>query len=786
MSARQNLLTAGLALLGLCAVAIALPLLGTLGQGATFFVAHGASAINILSFVIVVYLLPPTLMILMLGVLHRVQPTVVIGVEHFLVGLLAGLWLLGMLHALGAVFALIVACAMALLVGWLYARKPPVRSFLQLLGVISPLVLISFLFFSPVKKLLLTEEGVVSGTVSANKTPVVMLVLDELSLAAISAATGKIDEQRLPNFARLAALSTWYSNTTTVSTQTERAVPAILTGMRVDSETQPAYSQFPQNMFTLLSASHTVSALETVTRLCPESVCGKTAEQSSLRYNASAMYADALVVYLHTLLPPALAAQWLPSISSSWSGFSQHNDEPASSADEESAHWFMAMIADMSADDKKRFQQFLHNLAVHDGASVDYLHLALPHIPWVYLPDGTVYNGRFAPGQSKQAYDWEGNQHLVNQGVLRYGMQVEFVDKLVGEMLDTLTKSGRMEDILLIVVSDHGVSFAANQQRRIPVASTLAGVARVPLFIKYPGQTEGKRDDRPVETIDIFPTVADMLGLPPKKAVDGQSLIADDWKPAQRSIHEAGDVNADFEAALDIDTAIRRISAVVPPGKTVLDSMGLGAGRDYLGQQLDKLQLHTDTRLSLDLDRPEWYVNVDLESGFLPARLTGTVTGAEAGTDVLIALNGVIAGSGESYGNEGLISVMLDPRRFREGDNQIAVLSLVDGTLASLPLITAAGGWEIEQANGSGELRTVRNATQQWSRGEDLLGSSSLSPPGSPVASVDGWAYDTQESRRAEKILLLDDGKVVSHSFRRSTKPLVAAHHGLDGEAQLG
>ncbi|MGI9295985.1 MAG: hypothetical protein ACR2PS_18535, partial [Pseudomonadales bacterium] len=143
MSARQNLLTAGLALFGLCAVAIALPLLSTLGQGATFFVAHGASAINILSFALVFYLLPPTLMILMLGVLHRMQPTVVIGVEHLLVGLLAGLWLLGMLHALGAVFALIGACAMALLVGWLYARKPPVRSFLQLLGVISPLVLIS-------------------------------------------------------------------------------------------------------------------------------------------------------------------------------------------------------------------------------------------------------------------------------------------------------------------------------------------------------------------------------------------------------------------------------------------------------------------------------------------------------------------------------------------------------------------------------------------------------------------------------------------------------------------
>ncbi|MGI9283808.1 MAG: sulfatase-like hydrolase/transferase [Pseudomonadales bacterium] len=784
MHARQNLLKTSLVLLGLCAAAIALPLLATLGEGATFFVAHRATATNIIGFAFVVYLVPPTLLVLLLGVLRRIHLTFAVIAEYLLVGLLSGLWLLAQLPAVGSTLAFTVACAMALLAGWLYASKAPASSFLQLLGLVSPLLLVSFLFFSPVKKLLINEEGKVKATVVGNKTPVVMLVLDELSQAVISTKAGDIDAKRLPNFARLAALSTWYSNTTTVSTQTQRAVPAILAGMRVDSDTQPVYSQFPQNMFTVLATSHKISALETVTRLCPKFVCEPSEEQSTLMFDRSAMYSDALIVYLHVALPSTLAERWLPSISSSWSGFSRHEDS-APPAAEDSAHWFMAMIADMSADDKKRFQKFLFNLTENEGADVDYFHLALPHIPWIYLPDGTVYNGRFAPGQSNHAYDWGDNQHLVNQGVLRYGMQVEFVDQLLGEMLDTLINSGRMDDILLVVTSDHGVSFAANKQRRIPVAATLAGVARVPLFIKYPGQTLGERDDRPVETIDVFPTVADVLGLSMNKAVDGQSLIADDWKAVQRSIHEAGDVNANFEAALDMDTAIKRISAVVPPGKTVLDSMGLGAGQNYLGKSLSKMKLEADTPLSLDLDRPEWYANVDVESGFLPARLTGTLAGAHAGTDILIALNGVVAGSSETYGDEGRISVMLDPRRFQQGVNHITPLTLVAGALAPLPLVNSVAGWEIE-LDDSGEISTVRHAAQQWKMGKGLIGSSSHSPTSSPLANFEGWAYDTEEGRSAAQIVLLKNGEAVSNSFLRLTRPLVAADHGLDVEAPIG
>lgn len=91
MHARQNLLKTSLVLLGLCAAAITLPLLGTLGEGATFFVAHKASATNIIGFASVVYLVPPTLLILLLGVLRCVHLRFALAAEYLLVGLLSGI-----------------------------------------------------------------------------------------------------------------------------------------------------------------------------------------------------------------------------------------------------------------------------------------------------------------------------------------------------------------------------------------------------------------------------------------------------------------------------------------------------------------------------------------------------------------------------------------------------------------------------------------------------------------------------------------------------------------------
>jgi len=80
------------------------------------------------------------------------------------------------------------------------------------------------------------------------------------------------------------------------------------------------------------------------------------------------------------------------------------------------------------------------------------------------------------------------------------------------------------DDCLLIVTSDHGVSFRAGQNRRYFSGQNADEILSVPLFVKLPGQQQGGVSDRNVECVDLFPTVADVVGIPLWAEVDGESL----------------------------------------------------------------------------------------------------------------------------------------------------------------------------------------------------------------------------------------------------------------------
>ena len=60
------------------------------------------------------------------------------------------------------------------------------------------------------------------------KPPVVMLIMDEFPTESLRGPDGRIDAARYPNFARLAAMSTWFRNSTTIYDSTPKAVPAIM------------------------------------------------------------------------------------------------------------------------------------------------------------------------------------------------------------------------------------------------------------------------------------------------------------------------------------------------------------------------------------------------------------------------------------------------------------------------------------------------------------------------------------------------------------------------------
>lgn len=97
-----------------------------------------------------------------------------------------------------------------------------------------------------------------------------------------------------------------------------------------------------------------------------------------------------------------------------------------------------------------------------------------------------------------------------------------FVDAQIGRLLDTLDETGLAENTIVVVWGDHGWHLG---EKGITGKNTLWDRGtRVPLVFAGPGVTPGQRCTRPAELLDIYPTLVELCGLPPRTDIEGLSL----------------------------------------------------------------------------------------------------------------------------------------------------------------------------------------------------------------------------------------------------------------------
>src|SRR4051794_3287001 len=315
---------------------------------------------------------------------------------------------------------------------------------------------------------------------AARDTPVVLVVFDAFRVTLLEDADGNIDATRFPNLAALAQSATWYRHATTAHENTIYSVPAILDGRAPRPRTRPTLAYHPQNIFTLLGADHRMNVQEEATQMCPVKYCGKP-----------------------------------------------------SSAD---------IIERLSHGRVTRFQRVLNRIKPGAEPELTVMHAFFPHEPRQYLPDGKSYQ---PGGDFESALDGTEsftNEWLTEQSLQRTLLQMMFTDSLVGRLVKRLHDTGEWDKTLLVITADHGESFkrkgtpAADFKpghlhwRRAVTPSNLEEIAPVPLFVKYPGQTDGKVDQRFVKTTDVLPTIADVTEHPARWNVAGRSLRDDSYK----------------------------------------------------------------------------------------------------------------------------------------------------------------------------------------------------------------------------------------------------------------
>ena len=564
--------------------------------------------------------------------------------------------------------AAVVAMLIGLGVLWAIRRWDGARMLVRFLSP-APLVMLAIFFFAtPVGGLLAgSGAGVASRLQPANDTPVMMLVFDELPVAALVDSSGDLRRDRYPNFARLADDGVWFPNAVTVSDATEFSVPAMLTGIDPDDSKVPFTSDYPENLFVALSEGRDLHVHETITQLCPQSLCESTGTA------ATPLLTDVGIMAGHALLPEPLTGS-LPSIDGAWADFG------TSKAEFDSIEAFREASG---TDPTRPIDELIDDIAQPRSGKppFHFLHVLVPHHPWQFLPDGHRYplTVKRAPGRSGNG--WGDDDFLLAQAAQRMLLQVEYTDTALGRILDAMDRAGTYDETAIVVVSDHGIAITENvsHQRRI-TDDTVGDIAAVALFVKAPGGPTGVIDNRRAQTTDIAPTIADTLGTTLSWDVDGASLLGPDPQRTESTTSGpkgSATFGVDGQERLEVAARLERWFPTGDPWE-----LRPPASPDIVGDELDVTALDS-APFSARLDQAELYKALAVDDDVLPARVTGELVGDVDGTEVVaIVVNNRVGALTRSYveeeedGDPVLFQAMVPVDFWADGANDVAIVEI--------------------------------------------------------------------------------------------------------------
>lgn len=107
-----------------------------------------------------------------------------------------------------------------------------------------------------------------------------------------------------------------------------------------------------------------------------------------------------------------------------------------------------------------------------------------------------------------------------------YDCGIRHMDEHIGRLLDALAAQGALDDLVVIVTSDHGENMG---ELGIYGEHATADhiTCRVPMIVRWPGRTPAGAVDKALRLgLDLLPTMAALLARPAKRHWDGVSFAA--------------------------------------------------------------------------------------------------------------------------------------------------------------------------------------------------------------------------------------------------------------------
>ncbi len=163
-----------------------------------------------------------------------------------------------------------------------------------------------------------------------------------------------------------------------------------------------------------------------------------------------------------------------------------------------------------------------------------------------------------------------------------YDAEVRHFDEEFAGLLDALQAAGLLESSLLIVTADHGEQLFEHGGVFHP-SRHYNELLRVPLIVRLPGQSRGRRVKRQVSLLDVMPTLCELAGADiPQGACLGQSLapaLAGQGDAPDGRLHVAESYYGDDDFVLGLElselaSAGRRVSFQNANLKLIVDCTG--------------------------------------------------------------------------------------------------------------------------------------------------------------------------------------------------------------------
>jgi len=481
------------------------------------------------------------------------------------------------------------------------------------------------------------SEGPDASAEKPRHPNVLLIVFDEFGGDNLLGPNRKIDAGRFPHFAALARDGTWFRNAHTSYDSTTKAVPLILDGIAPRPGTSPTVRDHPQSIFTAFGRrGYRIIASEEATAMCPQRYC------------------------------------------------------PSESARRP------AIIPNLKGGRAERFAGFIRSIRASRRPALWVKHALLPHGPWVYMPSGRLsrpLGPELLPGMQTVPgfYDTFLRHHNEQRQLLQLG----FADRMLGRAIARLKSQGIYDDTLIVVTADHGFAWKVGvDTRRTINSANVDELGPVPLIVKRPGQQRARVSPVLAQTLDVTPTIADVLNVPLGYRAEGRSLFS----RAVRARRTVRIVKRDFSSVVALPArawrarraaVVRRRLRELGSGDWASLFTSYGPHRNLIGRRADDVRAAAGTRATISLSRS--FAAVSRARGLVPCQIAGRIRGSGPNRerDIAVAVNGQIRAVGRSFHLRGerveSYSVMVPEESLREGRNTVEVLEVSDdGQMAVL------------------------------------------------------------------------------------------------------